>query len=76
MEVPDGQKISKIEATLDVSDYDSGGTEAFPQIRTGKVKVAEDEFNGTVARLEVHNPTKESLKMVRIGVTATTLGDV
>lgn len=68
IDVEDKKKVAKVEATLVVGDETGGGSEPSPEIKTGKVKVVEDEYGGTIARFEVYNPTKEALKNVRIGV--------
>lgn len=61
------KKVAKVEATLALSDYD-GGADPSPEIKTGKVKVAKDEYGSTTARFEVYNSAKEALKNVRVGV--------
>ena len=68
VDVPDKGKVAKVEATLAMSEYDGGSTDSGPEIKTGKVKFAEDEYGGSVARFEVYNATKSALKDVRVGV--------
>jgi hypothetical protein len=66
VEIPDRGEVAKVEATMEVSDHSDVDTEPFPEITTGKVKVAKSEYGGTVGRVQVNNPTDKSLKSPRV----------
>lgn len=68
VDVPDKRKVAKVEATLAVGDETGGSTDDATEIKTGSVKILEDEYGSTTARFEVFNSTKEALKDVRVGV--------
>jgi hypothetical protein len=68
VDIPDGGKVDKVEATMEVSDHPNVDTEPFPEITTGKVKVAKSEYGDLVGRVQVNNPTDKSLQAPRLGV--------
>lgn len=59
-------KVSKVEATLELGTADNFAEDQ-PNFPVGKVKVGEDEYEGTQATFEVRNPTDAS-SSARVGI--------
>jgi hypothetical protein len=72
VDIPDRGKVATVEDTMEdtmeVSDHPNVDTEPFPEIPTGKVKVAKSEYGDVVGRVQVNNPTDKSLEAPRLGV--------
>ncbi|MET7672634.1 hypothetical protein [Micromonospora luteifusca] len=67
VEVPNGKKAAKVDATLLVEDKGNFPSEPFPEIKTGPVTVAKSEYGDEfAAKVEVTNPKTEPLKNPRV----------
>lgn len=66
-----GQKVAKVEASLDVEANGAFSDKAFPPAPTGPVTVRTDEYGQTVASFELSNPLTVALKSPRVGVVCT-----
>ncbi len=62
-----GTRVAKVETTVAVELY-SDGSESFPRIKTGPVRVVKDDFGRPAARFLIINRNRESLRSPRIGV--------
>jgi hypothetical protein len=67
VDLPDRGKVAKVEATMEVGDHPNVDAEPFPEITTGKVRVAKSQYADLAGRVQVNNPTNKSLK-ARVGV--------
>jgi hypothetical protein len=71
VDIPDRGKVTRVEATMEVSEHPNVDAEPFPKITTGKVKVVKadySEYGDRVGRVQVNNPTDEALKSPRVSL--------
>jgi hypothetical protein len=62
------ETAAKIEAHLLIEDAGAFSNKPFPEIKTGPVSIAKDEFGSTTGTFEITNPTADPLKNPRVGV--------
>jgi hypothetical protein len=70
VDLPEGKKAAKVEATLLVEDKGTFSSEPFPEIMTGPVTLTKSPYgvNEFDAKVEVLNPKAEPLKSPRVEI--------
>ncbi|EAP97812.1 putative secreted protein [Janibacter sp. HTCC2649] len=66
-----GEKVAKVEATIDVQAEGTFSDKPFPKLPVSKVVITKSEYGGQQASFELSNPTAEALKDVRLAIACT-----
>jgi hypothetical protein len=71
VDAPKGQRVARIEPTLEVSDHDPAMPAKFRDVvlQVGDVTIGQDTFGGPTAEAQLTNPSDEQIPNARVGVS-------